>query len=101
LWEISIDTFPLLNGARVSAVNQAAPKLSRLREAAEAEEWRAMSAGDGISAPRPPRVLLASRLRERDGRRTALRNVKRNVEVPGKLSSGTKRARPRCPQNYL
>jgi hypothetical protein len=50
LWEISIVTFPLLNGARVSTVKQAAPKMSRLREAAEAE-WRAMLAGEDIGMP--------------------------------------------------
>jgi HK97 family phage prohead protease len=77
LWEISIVTFPLLNGARVSAVKQAA-KVSRLREAAEAE-WRAMLAGEDVSAPRAPRVPLASRLRERDGRRNALRGVARGA----------------------
>jgi HK97 family phage prohead protease len=76
LWEISIVTFPLLNGARVSAVKDATPKLSRLREAAEAE-WRAMLAGEDIGAPRASRVLLASRLGERDGRRAALRGVAR------------------------
>ena len=75
LWEISIVTFPLLNGARVSAVKEQ-PKLSRLREAAEAE-WRAMLAGEAISAPRAPRVPLASRLRERNGRKIALRGVAR------------------------
>src|SRR6185295_12810213 len=75
LWEISIVTFPLLSGARVSAVKQQ-PKLSRLREAAEAE-WRAMLAGEDISAPRPPRLPLASRLRERTGRKTALHGVAR------------------------
>ena len=74
-WEISIVTFPLLNGARVAAVKQA-PKLSPQRAAAEAE-WRAMLAGQDISAPRAPRVPLASRLRERDGRKTALRGVTR------------------------
>jgi HK97 family phage prohead protease len=73
LWEISIVTFPLLNGARVSAVKEA-PKVSQLREAAEAE-WRAMLAGEDIGAPRPPRVPLAARLGERDGRRNALRSV--------------------------
>jgi HK97 family phage prohead protease len=78
LWEISIVTFPLLNGARVSSVKDAAPKPSRLRVAAEAE-WRAMLAGDVLSEPRAPRVPLASRLRERDGRKTALRGVARTA----------------------
>jgi HK97 family phage prohead protease len=75
LWEISIVTFPLLNGARVSAVKQA-PKLSPQRAAAEAE-WRAMLRGEDISAPRAPRLPLAARLRDRAGRKTALRSVAR------------------------
>lgn len=73
LWEISIVTFPLLNGARVSAVKQA-PKVSRLREQAE-REWQGLLAGRDIEQCRAPRVPLASRLRDRDGRRTALRGV--------------------------
>jgi HK97 family phage prohead protease len=77
LWEISIVTFPLLNGARVSTVKQQ-PKPSRLREAAEAE-WRAMLAGEDISIPRAHRAPLASRLRERTGRKTALRSVARTA----------------------
>jgi HK97 family phage prohead protease len=79
LWEISIVTFPLLSGARVSAVKQA-PKLSRLREAAEAE-WRSVLAGEDVSGPRAARVPLASRLRERSGRRTALRDVAKGRAV--------------------
>jgi HK97 family phage prohead protease len=77
LWEISIVTFPLLNGARVSAVKQAAPKVSRLRAQAE-REWLAMLAGQALgetAAPRAPRRPVASRLSERAGRRTALRGV--------------------------
>jgi HK97 family phage prohead protease len=77
LWEISIVTFPLLNGARVSAVKQS-PKVSRLREQAECE-WRAMLAGRDLAECRAPRVPVASRLRERDGRRTALRGVARGL----------------------
>jgi HK97 family phage prohead protease len=75
LWEISIVTFPLLNGARVSAVKQA-PKLSRLREAAEAE-WRALLRGQDVEMPRAARMPLASRLHDRDGRKIALRSVAR------------------------
>ena len=78
LWEISIVTFPLLNGARVSTVKQAAPKMSRLREAAEAE-WRGVLAGEDIGAPRAPRLPLASRLGERAGRKNALRGVARSA----------------------
>ncbi|HEV7876953.1 HK97 family phage prohead protease [Bradyrhizobium sp.] len=81
LWEISIVTFPLLNGARVSAVKQAAPKRSRLREAAEAE-WRSVLAGADIGAPRAPPVPAASRLCERTGRKNALRSVARNTPAP-------------------
>lgn len=40
LWEISIVTFPLLNGARVQAVKQA-PKASFARRRAE-QDWRAV-----------------------------------------------------------
>jgi HK97 family phage prohead protease len=78
LWEISIVTFPLLSGARVSAVKDAAPKQSRLRAAAEAE-WRAMLRGEDIGIPRAARAPLSSRLGDRDGRKTALRSVARNT----------------------
>ena len=87
LWEISIVTFPLLNGARVSAVKQAAPKLSRLREAAEAE-WRAMLAGEDISAPRAPRVPLASRLGERTGARPRCVAWRASDWCPGRGAGG-------------
>jgi hypothetical protein len=80
LWEISIVTFPLLNGARVAAVKQA-PKLSPQRAAAEAE-WRAMLAGQDITIPRPARAPLAARLGERTGRKTALRAVARHAPPP-------------------
>src|SRR4051794_8972341 len=78
LWEISIVTFPLLNGARVSAVKRAAPRLSPQRATAEAE-WQAMLRGEDISMPRASRVPVAARLGERDGRKSALRSVTRNV----------------------
>src|SRR3954452_365441 len=75
LWEISIVTFPMLNGARVAAVKQA-PKPTRLRAAAEAE-WRALLRGEDIGTPSAPRLPVASRLRERAGRKTALHGVAR------------------------
>jgi len=87
LWEISIVTFPLLNGARVSSVKEAAPKPSRQRAAAEAE-WRAMLAGEDIGIPRANRAPLASRLRERTGRKTALRSVARNTPAPSSTRNG-------------
>jgi HK97 family phage prohead protease len=80
LWEISIVTFPLLNGARVSAVKEMQPKVSRLRAAAEAE-WRAMLAGGAWSEHRPPRLPLASRLGERGGRKSALRGS-HSIPIP-------------------
>jgi hypothetical protein len=69
---------PRANSWANSAVNppDAAPKHSRLRATAEAE-WRAMLSGEDLSAPRAPRVPLASRLGERTGRKTALRSVAR------------------------
>jgi uncharacterized protein len=75
LWEISIVTFPLLNGARVAAVKQAA-RPPRLRDAAEAE-WRALLRGEDAGMQSAPRVPVASRLRERAGRKTALRSIAR------------------------
>jgi HK97 family phage prohead protease len=81
LWEISIVTFPLLNGARVSAVKQAAPKLSRQRATAEAE-WQAMLRGEDITVPRAVRAPLAARLGERGGRKAALRGVLRTGAAP-------------------
>jgi HK97 family phage prohead protease len=76
LWEISIVTFPLLNGARVSAVKDAQPKVSRLRAQAE-REWQGMLAGLPLEQCRAPRVPVAARLGERGGRRVALRDVAR------------------------
>jgi hypothetical protein len=53
LWEISIVTFPLLNGARVQAVKHVeAPKLSHARRSAEAEWARVATA--------PPESQLSS-----------------------------------------
>lgn len=58
LWEISIVTFPLLAGARVRAVKQAAcssppPKASFARMRAE-QDWRALMAGLGSEAVAAP-----------------------------------------------
>jgi Escherichia/Staphylococcus phage prohead protease len=78
LWEISIVTFPLLNGARVSAVKETPPKVSRLRAQAE-REWQGMLAGTDIGECRAPRMPVASRLGERVGRRSALRDVARGA----------------------
>ena len=71
LWEISIVTFPLLDGARVSAVKDA----SRLRAQAE-RDWQSAMAGT-FSAPMPTRRGLPciARLAERAGRKTALRGI--------------------------
>ena len=74
LWEISIVTFPLLDGARVSAVKEARP--SRLRAQAE-RDWAAALAGEALPTFAPRRVAQVARLTERIGRRTALRGVAR------------------------
>ena len=81
LWEISIVTFPLLNGARVSAVKQA--PASRLRATAE-REWQAMQQGvsgaaDGPApSPRRGRAVTTS-LRGRADRKRALQSVARHA----------------------
>lgn len=64
LWEISIVTFPLLNGARVSAVKEA-PKVSFARKRAEAD-WRAVMGGEVlVASPRPLAPPRIERLRRR------------------------------------
>ena len=79
LWEISIVTFPLLAGARVRAVKEAAlPSLSRVRTQAE-RAWRSMTEAADEPAPRlrPRSAIVSSSLRGREGRRAALRDVAR------------------------
>jgi HK97 family phage prohead protease len=63
LWEISIVTFPLLNGARVHAVKET-PKASFARRRAD-EAWRAMLLGEGaaVAPPRSPMPLRIERRR--------------------------------------
>jgi len=76
LWEISIVTFPLLDGARVAAVKDA-PRVSRLREAAE-REWRSLQGSGGAAdAPAPParRGRTAVTLASRAGRKRAFAGV--------------------------
>lgn len=73
LWEISIVTFPLLQGARVSAVKDA--PVSRLRAQAE-RDWRSVNAGIDVAAPavrRSPATHVS--LRGRSDRKCALRGV--------------------------
>ncbi len=85
LWEISVVTFPLLNGARVNAVKQAPP--SRLRAQAE-RQWRAMQQGEtstdwGGAADVPAPVLRGRAatvsLRGRTDRKRALQGVARGA----------------------
>jgi HK97 family phage prohead protease len=85
LWEISIVTFPLLHGARVSAIKQA--PMSRLRAQAE-REWRGLFdgsfvAGESSSERRVPRSpAMSASLRGREGRKRALGGVmQRGVEL--------------------
>ena len=85
LWEISIVTFPLLDGARVSAVKEA--PASRLRAAAD-REWQALlqggtpdetpALGGAAVAPAPriwPGRAAATSLRGRAARKQALHGV--------------------------
>jgi HK97 family phage prohead protease len=77
LWEISIVTFPLLAGARVRAVKQAAlPPRSCARTQAE-REWRSTTEAADEPAPRlrPRPAVISSSLRGREGRRDALSTV--------------------------
>lgn len=77
LWEISLVTFPLLDGARVDAVKQ-----SRMRSAAE-REWQQLigaghiDSGTGADAPPAPvrRGRVVQSLHSRAARKQALRGV--------------------------
>ena len=79
LWEISLVTFPLLDGARVDAVKQ-----SRLRSNAE-REWQRLigsgqpSSGDGADAPPSPasRGRVVHALHSRAARKQALQGIGR------------------------
>ena len=73
LWEISIVTFPLLNGARVSAVKRAAPSCrgcARRRRRNGVRCWRGRT-----SAHRGAAGAAGVEAGERGGRKTALRGV--------------------------
>jgi HK97 family phage prohead protease len=76
LWEISIVTFPLLDGARVAAMKDAPP--SRLRAQAE-RAWTAMQSGLASAADAPAPVTrgraMATSLRGRTERKRALQSV--------------------------
>lgn len=73
LWEISLVTFPLLDGARVEAVKQ-----TRLRASAE-REWQQLI-GSGVGADAPPAAVRRGRvaacsLHSRAARKAALRGI--------------------------
>lgn len=95
LWEISIVTFPLLDGARVSAVKQA--PVSRLRDQAE-RDWQGLTRqhltgqqvtnlGAAADAPAPPTrrgsqengQTWTCSLRSRADRKRALGDIGRGV----------------------
>jgi HK97 family phage prohead protease len=79
LWEVSIVTFPLLDGARVHAV-----KTSRQRAAADAA-WARVSGGVDVSPPltprRPVRDLPAVRFANRSARKAALHSVASRARI--------------------
>jgi len=74
LWEISLVTFPLLDGARVDAVKQ-----TRLRADAERAWARMTGSGGGADAPPPParRGRAVVSLHSRAARKQALRGIGR------------------------
>ena len=84
LWEISIVTFPLLDGARVAAVKQAP---SRLRTEAE-RAWQAMQQGviGAADVPAPVRRGRAATtwLRGRAERKRALHGVAAQARFGGR-----------------
>ena len=67
LWEISIVTFPLLAGARVHAVKDAASRRPSFARSRAETEWRAVMAGEGapVASPRPLAPPRIERLRRR------------------------------------
>lgn len=82
LWEISIVTFPLLQGARIAAVKDSGPPLSPQRRAAEAA-WQRMHidhpSGSAADAPAPPvrRGRSVVSLASRAGRKSAMAGLGR------------------------
>ncbi|WP_420135320.1 HK97 family phage prohead protease [Rhodopseudomonas sp.] len=97
LWEISIVTFPLLQGARVGAVKQGPPS-SPLRRAAEAA-WRSVQSppaappthltGSAAAADAPAPALrrgqAVATLASRAGRKAALTGITGRAGVSGAL----------------
>ncbi|UYO50810.1 HK97 family phage prohead protease [Rhodopseudomonas palustris] len=86
LWEISIVTFPLLNGARIATVKQT-PRPSPQRAAAEAA-WRRVHdatthSDDAAEAPASPirRGRIAATLSTRAGRKQALASISGGVRL--------------------
>jgi HK97 family phage prohead protease len=68
LWEISIVTFPLLAGARVHAVKDAASRRPSFARTRAEKEWREVVGGEGaapLASPRPLAPLRVQRLRRR------------------------------------
>ncbi len=57
LWEISIVTFPLLAGARVHAVKDAASRRPSFARTRAEKEWRGVVAGEGAMPPSPPQIV--------------------------------------------
>lgn len=76
LWEVSIVTFPLLDGARVHAV-----KTSPQRRAAEAA-WASVSgAAEDTAPPARLRALPSAHFADRAARKAALRGVSRSLRA--------------------
>jgi HK97 family phage prohead protease len=90
LWEISIVTFPLLDGARVAAVKQAPPSRLRAQAEREREAMRQEDTAQGLRgaaeapAPRPrPGRAAPLALRGRAERKKALHGVAARARFGG------------------
>ena len=78
LWEVSIVTFPLLAGARISAVKGDNVQRPSLQRAQAERAWRTLSGATDVPAPlRRCREGVPLRARDRAGRKRALASVAR------------------------
>jgi HK97 family phage prohead protease len=83
LWEVSIVTFPLLAGARISAVKASNVQRPSLQRAQAERAWRILSGAADVPAPlRQRREGVPLQARDRAGRKRALASVARAAIRP-------------------
>jgi HK97 family phage prohead protease len=83
LWEVSIVTFPLLAGARISAVKAGNVQRPSLQRAQAERAWRTLSGAADVPAPLGRcREGVPLRVRDRAGRKRALASVARAAIRP-------------------